>query len=402
MPSPKREPAERLLPTRAGLAAFGLAFAAITIVALALVARFELDREAQLHRDVIAGLALKDSLVLLRTQLSDLRHHARLAAASDSPEALQQVERRAVEVDAELRYLAQQASAADTRERFSALDDAARLLVVNARSAAARQRLAQPPAWGALDRTANEALLAVDRLLESQTRRINERTLAQIRVGEELRSYVSWLLAGSIGVLLGLFGFYGWAKVREESAGRRIAYLAHHDAVTGLPNRALLNDRLSQALARGQRSGEPFSLVLLDLDGFKALNDTLGHAAGDMALRQVAERARTCMRGSDTLGRMGGDEFLAVLPNTTAEGAGQVAEKVRAALAVPYELGGSVANMTASLGVSAFPMHGEDADALQRAADAALYQAKREGRDRVCVAPLEARRERAPAAAAAG
>jgi len=400
MPLPKREPPERLLPTRAGLAAFGLAFAAITIVALALVARFELDREATLHRDVIGGLALKDSLVLLRTQLSDLRHHARMAAVSASPEAVQQVERLAVEVDAELRYLAQQAAAAEAADRFSALDDAARLLVVNARSAAARQRLSQSPAWEELDRTANQALLAADRLLEAQTRRINERTLAQIRVGEALRSYVSWLLAGSIAVLLGLFGFYGWAKVREERAGRRIAYLAHHDAVTQLPNRALLNDRLSQALARGHRSGEPFALVLFDLDGFKALNDTRGHAAGDEALRQVAGRARGCMRDSDTLGRMGGDEFLAVLPGTTVEGASQVAEKLRAALALPYDLGGYAASMSSSLGVSAFPMHGEDVDALQSAADAALYQAKREGKNRVCVGSVLPREHLARAAVA--
>jgi diguanylate cyclase (GGDEF)-like protein len=120
-------------------------------------------------------------------------------------------------------------------------------------------------------------------------------------------------------------------------------------------------------MGRAQRSGEPFSLVLFDLDGFKALNDSRGHAAGDAALRLVAERARACMRSSDTLGRMGGDEFLAVLPNTTAEGATQVAEKLRAALAQPYELPGAPAQMSTSIGVSAFPMHGLDVEALLRA-----------------------------------
>ena len=385
MPSPARDPAERLLPSRAGLAAFGLAFAAITIVALALVARFELDREATLHREVITALQVKDSLAGLRLQLNDLRHHARMAAMTAAPESLQQVERRAVEVDAELAYLAQHAEGVEATERFATLADAARLLVVSARTAAARQRLAQSAAWAELDRAAGDAAVALDRLIEWQSRRVNERTLAQIRVGEALRSYVSWLLAGSIGVLLGLFGFYGWAKVREERAGRRIAWLAHHDAVTGLPNRALLNDRLAQALGRGERSGEPFALVLFDLDGFKALNDTRGHAAGDTALRIVAQRARDCMRASDTLGRMGGDEFLAVLPATTVEGAAHVAEKLRAALALPYELGGYTAQMSSSIGVSAFPMHGADVDTLQSAADAALYEAKRAGKNRVCV-----------------
>ena len=393
MLSPKREPAERLLPTRAGLAAFGLAFAAMTIVALALVARFELDREAALHREVITGLQLKDSLAALRIQLNDLRHHARMAGATGAPEASQQVERRAVEVDAELAYLAQHAGTGEPAELFVALSDAARLLVMNARSAAARERVGSSLAWGDLDRTAADSMQALERLLDWQSKRINERTLAQMRVGEALRSYISWLLAGSIAVLLGLFGFYGWAKVREERASRRIAHLAHHDAVTGLPNRALLNDRVEQALARAHRSGEPFALVLFDLDGFKALNDSHGHAAGDEALRIVAERARQCMRASDTLGRMGGDEFLAVLPNTTVDGAANLAEKLRACLAVPYPLGGHSAQMSSSIGVSAFPMHGEDADTLQRAADAALYAAKRGGKNRVCVGSVEPRRE---------
>jgi diguanylate cyclase len=385
MRSPRPAAAEPRLPSRAGLAAFGLAFAAMTIVALALVARFELDREATLHREVISGLQLKGSLEALRTQLNDLRHHARFASLGASPDSLQQVERRAVEVDAELAYLSQHATSAEAGGRYAALADAARLLVVNARSAAARQRLSQPGAWLELDAAAAEAMLALERLLDWQSRRINERTLAQMRIAEDLRVYVSWLLAGSIAVLLGLFGFYGWAKVREERASRRIAYLAHHDTVTGLPNRALLNDRLEQALARGHRAGEPFALLLFDLDGFKLLNDARGHAIGDAALRMVAERARQCVRASDTLGRMGGDEFLAVLPNATVEGALTVAEKLRAAIAVPYDFGGYTATLSSSVGVSAFPMHGSDADALQSAADAALYEAKRLGKNRVCV-----------------
>jgi diguanylate cyclase (GGDEF)-like protein len=168
--------------------------------------------------------------------------------------------------------------------------------------------------------------------------------------------------------------------------------MAHFDTVTALPNRALLADRLEQEVARAHRGERPFALLLFDLDGFKAVNDTWGHAAGDRALQIVAERCRALMRASDTVGRQGGDEFLALLPETTLEGALKVAEKLREALGEPYVIGSTLARMTASIGLATFPTHASDADALQRAADAALYEAKREGKDRVKVATRAAAR----------
>jgi diguanylate cyclase (GGDEF)-like protein len=162
--------------------------------------------------------------------------------------------------------------------------------------------------------------------------------------------------------------------------------------VTGLPNRALLSDRMAQETARARRGSSHFAVLLFDLDGFKKVNDTWGHAAGDRVLTLVGERARKCMRASDTVGRLGGDEFLAVLPETTLQGALGVAEKLREALYRPYPVdkaGGpekTTAQLSASIGVSLFPDHGLDPEALQRAADAALYRAKREGRNRTEVA----------------
>jgi diguanylate cyclase len=153
-----------------------------------------------------------------------------------------------------------------------------------------------------------------------------------------------------------------------------------------LERRALLGDRLVQEVARAHRSERPFALLSFDLDGFKAVNDTWGHAAGDAALALVAARARAAVRASDTVGRQGGDEFLALLPETALDGAQHVAEKLRASLAQPYPLEAGTAAMSASIGLALFPDHGSDADALQRAADAALYEAKREGKNRVKVA----------------
>src|SRR5262249_51742942 len=153
-----------------------------------------------------------------------------------------------------------------------------------------------------------------------------------------LRKYVTGLLVGSIVVLGGLFIVYRRVQVRERETQRRIERLAHFDTVTGLPNRALLADRLGQEATRSRRNGRPVAVVLFDLDGFKSVNDTWGHAAGDRVLAIVAERAKQCVRSSDTVGRLGGDEFLAILPETTLDGALGVADKLREALSAPYEL----------------------------------------------------------------
>ena len=363
------------------LAGTGLAIAAASIVAMALLARFELDREAALHRDVIASLQLKESLEDLRTQLNDLKSAARLAAGS-SAGAQQVIERRAVEIDAELNYLAQHPLRNDPGDGFAELAQASRLLVVNARSLAA----GAGSGTAEFERAAAEAAVSLERTLAAHRARVTESTLAQIRIGETLRAYVSWLLAGSVAVLLGLFGFYRWARVREARALRRIEHIAHHDAVTGLPNRALLTDRVQQEIARSAREQAGFALMLFDLDGFKAVNDVWGHAAGDAVLALVGARARGCIRASDTVGRLGGDEFLAILPGATAEGALAVAEKLRLALGQPYALPECDALLSASIGVSFYPQHGDDGDALQRVADAALYEAKRAGRNRIRLA----------------
>jgi diguanylate cyclase (GGDEF)-like protein len=199
---------------------------------------------------------------------------------------------------------------------------------------------------------------------------------------------------------VGLFAAYRRAQLREREAQRRIEHLAHFDMVTGLPNRALLSDRLAQETSRARRSSRGFAVLLFDLDGFKTVNDTWGHGAGDRVLAIVGERARKSVRASDTVGRQGGDEFLAILPETSLEGALGVAEKLRESLRAPYPIGNAEAHLSTSVGVSLFPDHGSDPEALQRAADAALYRAKREGKDRTVVATGVARTADAPGIAA--
>jgi diguanylate cyclase (GGDEF)-like protein len=390
----------RLIPSRARLAGLGLAIAAVTIIAFSILVISDLDREVQVHQEVIAAQEGKDDLHSLRAHLQELRSAARLGARTGDAAAFRNVERLSRDVEALLTKLQREAAGSAVPPGLPALSQWARLLVLHARSVEEVRGLRGAASAGALaqetERLTVEAIAATDSSLAFLTARINESTSAQIELGERLRRYIAGLLVGSIVVLVGLFAAYRRAQIRERDAQKRIEHLAHFDMVTGLPNRALLSDRLAQETSRARRSSRGFAVLLFDLDGFKAVNDTWGHAAGDRVLAIVGERARKCVRSSDTVGRQGGDEFLAILPETGLDGALGVAEKLRDAMRAPYPLGNAEAHLSASVGVSLFPDHGADPEALQRAADAALYRAKREGKNRVVVASEMARPADAP------
>jgi diguanylate cyclase (GGDEF)-like protein len=380
----------RIFPSRARLAGLGLAFAGAIIVALSVFVLVDLDRQTRVNREVVAAQQVKDALYSLRTQVVELRSAARLGARTGEAAAYRSIEERSAEVERELASLEGRAARDENLAVVGPLADNARMLIVHARSIAGVRGNHGIESADALaqraDALSDEATSAIDRSLEAQTHRIGDRSAAQIELGERLRRYIAGLLVLAIAVLGMLFAAYRRVQQREREAVRRIEFLAHYDTITGLPNRALLSDRLATETARARRTSETFAVLMFDLDGFKAVNDTWGHAAGDRALAQVGERVRRCIRASDTVGRLGGDEFLAILPQTSLDGALGVAEKLREALAEPYPLEGGTGKMTASVGVSLFPEHGGDPQSLQRAADAALYRAKREGKNRTLVA----------------
>ncbi|HEY1092225.1 MAG TPA: diguanylate cyclase [Burkholderiaceae bacterium] len=169
---------------------------------------------------------------------------------------------------------------------------------------------------------------------------------------------------------------------------QRAEYIAFHDPLTGLPNRLLLDDRLKQGLALAERDQRVLAVCFLDLDGFKKVNDALGHAAGDELLKEVARRLQQCLRAHDTVCRVGGDEFVLLLssPQDDQTELGRVLERVRLDLAKPILLEGQhAAQVTASIGVAMFPRHGVQPEKLLENADRAMYQAKRDGRNRVCM-----------------
>jgi diguanylate cyclase (GGDEF)-like protein/PAS domain S-box-containing protein len=172
-------------------------------------------------------------------------------------------------------------------------------------------------------------------------------------------------------------------------AEAQVAYLAYHDALTGLPNRTQLEEQLRTDLVRARRSGEAVALLYFDLDNFKLVNDSLGHAAGDEVLRETARRVSELVRGGDVLARQGGDEFLLLMHCSGAETAGAAAqlaaERIASALERPYEISDAEFHIGASIGVALFPEHADDAENLLKHADSAMYQAKRTGSGSVAV-----------------
>jgi diguanylate cyclase (GGDEF)-like protein len=188
----------------------------------------------------------------------------------------------------------------------------------------------------------------------------------------------------------------GWMTTHEDITDRhrsetQIAFMARHDLLTGLFNRAAFSERIAEAGARLRRFGEAFTVVLLDLDRFKQVNDRLGHPAGDMLLRQTAERLRSTLRETDILARFGGDEFAIIQVSTTDQRQSAVAfcERIIARIAEPFDLGGQIVSVSTSIGIAFAPEHGVEPDKLIRNADLALYRAKSEGRNGYSIYDVE-------------
>ena len=174
-------------------------------------------------------------------------------------------------------------------------------------------------------------------------------------------------------------------KLRENALEQKNAELSHqadHDALTGLPNRKMFYECLHQSLERASSNQELVALLFLDLDGFKSINDTLGHTVGDLLLKTVASRLKKCLRGSDTISRLGGDEFTVILPAIPGrEEAAKVAEKICDAIMQPFILEEHTVSVTTSIGISLYPIDGQEPEILVKNADAAMYRAKESGKN---------------------
>lgn len=193
----------------------------------------------------------------------------------------------------------------------------------------------------------------------------------------DTRQLQAVLLGGLLLLYLALFRIVADASRRLRKQAKVNEYQALHDVLTGLANRGLFRDRVQQAIREGEREGRLFGLMLMDLDRFKEINDTLGHHKGDEVLRQISGRLHEVLRDTDTVARLGGDEFAILLPHIPDPAAAlHVAEKIQAALKQPFVVEGLALDVRASIGVSFFPGHGDDVDLLLQRADVAMYLAK--------------------------
>ena len=189
---------------------------------------------------------------------------------------------------------------------------------------------------------------------------------------------------GNENIIGGFQAHFIWDLLtRLKKTNEQITNLAHHDSLTGLPNRILFYDRLNQAIARARRDKASIVVLYLDLDGFKLINDAFGHDAGDTLLRESAKRIIECVRDSDTVARLGGDEFTVILGNmhTTTISKDRVAKKIVDAISRPFMINGKNCSVSVSIGITIYPEHGETAEQLVKIADAAMYLAKHSGKN---------------------
>jgi diguanylate cyclase (GGDEF)-like protein len=210
--------------------------------------------------------------------------------------------------------------------------------------------------------------------------------VARIILDAGMEHMVSGFIITKDKKYLGMANGYDLLTEMTQRKQKHLFGLAHFDQLTGLPNRTLLLDRLNQAVSVSNRTSRSISVLFIDLDGFKPVNDTYGHGIGDRLLKEVAERLLSCLRDGDTAARMGGDEFVVILIESDLDRATTVAHRILGTLRVPYEFGKkTISNISASIGIAEYPNQADELDSLLTAADSAMYVAKKKGKDQFAI-----------------
>ena len=367
-----------------------LIFAVIAIAAVSTVAVISAENLISINDRVLRTQRIVASLEAIRFQalLVETGEQSFLITGKDAD--LAQYRAGAVEMDAEISYLT------DKRIDFSVLDEnfnslqsaVAALVQKEKRLVETRKNrgfsTAQAMVRQAGDDYAHEKLVTLTyRMLTGIKKQLDNLQVDQFLYGDKVRRLILALISSAALILIFLYGTLRRLSIDQRKMQTRMAHQATHDALTGLFNRpavvdhieAQINDPMTPALGG-------LTLLLLDLDGFKEVNDTLGHNAGDDLLKQVAARITAALRDSDYVARLGGDEFLVILPQLSdIDIAQHVMAKLIDIIGSPYALGMRSAEVTVSIGASRFPQDGRDRETLMKCADLALYTAKRGGRN---------------------
>ena len=371
-----------------------LVFAVVAIAAVSTVAIVSADKLVAVNEKILQTQRIISSLEAIRFYSLALETGEQHYTITGNERDLGPYRLGNVEMEAELAYLAgKRDENVHLAAAYPDLTSAVQKVIESEKSIVETRRTGgfeavRTRVGSRLDEALHAKLLGILQKLLVQERNAQDvLETDQINYGAKVRRLIYALISSSAFILVFIYGTLHRLNIEQRAAQARFAHQATHDALTGLYNRHAVTDHISTRLrdAETEAALGGFALLLLDLDGFKEINDQLGHDAGDELLRQCATRASRVLRDADYLARLGGDEFLIVIPQVSdRDTAALVAEKLITAIGEPYLLNGSTGAVTASIGIGMFPRDARDRESLMKCADLALYEAKDTGRNRAC------------------
>lgn len=367
-----------------------LVFAVVAIGAVSLVATLSSESLIAETERALRTQRLVSSLESIRFQSLAINVGQQNFAITGDEKNLLRYRASVAETESELNYLGANQDANEVlRSKFNELKSAVTAVIAQEKELIEiRRRLGFAAAQAQIRARADEPEFnrlhnLTYRMLVDVRKSLDQIEADQVMFGQKVRRLILVLISSAAVILLYLFATLKRLNREQRDAQASMTHQATHDALTGLFNRPAVTDFIEARLGDESTAAlGGFTLMLLDLDGFKAVNDNLGHEAGDELLRQAATRMMLALRESDYLARLGGDEFLVVIPQVSDEQTAQrVALKLIEAIAVPYELLNKAASVTLSIGISFFPKDGRDRIILMQRADSALYEAKHSGKN---------------------
>lgn len=381
----------KLKATIDNIALAALVFAVVAIAAVSTVAVVSAESLILTNEKILRAQRIISSLELIRFNAFALDIGEKKFTITGDERDLGAYRAGATEIERELVYLSGKRDGhVALTVHFAELDRTSRQFIAHERKTVEARKVqdfaaAQSPSRALIVDKPLDKLVVISNKLLTQSRLMQDSLEAeQIVYGNKVRRLILALISSSAFILIFLYGTLRRLNKEQHASQTRIAHQATHDSLTDLFNRPAVMEHISARLddADGEAALGGFALLLLDLDGFKAVNDRLGHDAGDALLKEVARRAKHELRDSDYIARLGGDEFLIVIPQVSDQDtAGRVAKKLLSALSEDYLLVTDRAQVTASIGISLFPRDARDRESLMKCADLALYRAKHVGRN---------------------